>query len=635
MAVKASGKGCWWRCAVVILALSYGHPAECQAPGEPSAVTARDCDRECLIGFARRYMDALVHRDPKRVALGDSVRFTENNVEMPLGKDGLWGSISAVAATALEVADTTTGNAAWFGTVEEHGQPAYYAMRIRVQGQHILEVETVVDRNTGLPAPFGDPAQLVHDPAFVEILPESQQRARERLIAVANGYFSTVELNDGQLFTEFDPDCQRIENGISTTRGAAGAAALAQGCEAQFKLGFYRINKRVRERRYPLVDTERGVVVATGFFDHANTFDTYKTTDGKEHKTFLKWPNSLSLMEAFKIRDGKIYRVEAVFTYVPYFLHSPWTDAGAPHPMMAAKAAAGRVVRSAPCDRSCLIGFADGYMTALLAHDDTRVPWGAVVKYTENWIPMMIGDGIWGTISAKTATPTYAADPVTGTVSWFGVVEEHGAPAYYGMRLKVVDGSITESEAVVARKGNPVPFADPASVTSPARGDAPSSVAPLPPAQRASRSSMLKLVDGYFSSLQQNDGHLMTVFDPGCETIENGLSLTEGASPTALIAHGCEAQFKLGVFKLDDRVRDRRYAVDEEHGIVIATALVDRAARSDSYATTDGKMHPAFAKYPHSVGLIGLFQIRGGRIFRIDSVSAFLPYFSPSSWASR
>jgi hypothetical protein len=40
----------------------------------------------------------------------------------------------------------------------------------------------------------------------------------------------------------------------------------------------------------------------------------------------LKWPNSISLLEAFKIRDGQIYRIEAVFTYVPYFMHSPFTD---------------------------------------------------------------------------------------------------------------------------------------------------------------------------------------------------------------------------------------------------------------------------------------------------------------------
>ena len=155
--------------------------------------------------------------------------------------------------------------------------------------------------------------------------PPQEQRSRERLIAIADGYFNTVELNDGEIFTPFHKDCSRLENGISTTAArGTGSAAYAQGCEAQFKLGIFRINKRIRERKYPIVDVERQVVVASGFFDHANTFDTYKLTNGREMKTILKWPNSITLLEAFKIKDGKIYRIEAVFTYVPYFMHSPF-----------------------------------------------------------------------------------------------------------------------------------------------------------------------------------------------------------------------------------------------------------------------------------------------------------------------
>src|SRR6185503_1912324 len=213
------------------------------------------------------------------------------------------------------------------------------------------EVETVVVRTTGLPLPFGDVSKLKHDPAFTEVLPAEQRRSRERLVAVANSYFSTVELNDGIVFAPFDAACERTENGIYTTRGGTGSSGdIAQGCEQQFKLGIYRINKRVRERRYPLVDVERGVVVATGFFDHANEFDTYKTTDGKERKTLLKWPNSISLVEAFKIRNGRIYRIEAVFTYVPYFMHSPFYSYPPVH------AADVHETGTQPCDAACLTG---------------------------------------------------------------------------------------------------------------------------------------------------------------------------------------------------------------------------------------------------------------------------------------
>jgi hypothetical protein len=300
---------------------------QAQLPGEPSAVIRISCDRDCLIGKARAYMAALVRHDPKAAPIGAKARFTENNVVIPVGK-GLWQSVSRIADKALEVADAQTGNAAWFGVVWEHGEPAYYAMRLRVVDGRISEVETVVHRKTGLPAPFGDPDKVAHDTAFEEVLPVEQRRPR--LIAVAQSYFNTVELNDGTVFAPFAEDCSRLENGISTTApaktagGPGNASAIAAGCEAQFKLGIYHINKRVRERRYQIVDEERGIVVASGFFDHDNERDTYKLTNGNEMKTALKWPNSITLLEAFRVNNGKIDRIEAVFTYVPYFMHNPW-----------------------------------------------------------------------------------------------------------------------------------------------------------------------------------------------------------------------------------------------------------------------------------------------------------------------
>jgi hypothetical protein len=318
--------------AAAIGALSVlASAAAAQQPGALSAYTAVACDRACLIGDVHRYMDALTHHDPSRAPLAKGVTFTENDVAMPIG-EGLWGSIGGASADGLELADPSTGQAAWFGLVQEHGANAYYAMRLKVDSGRITQVETIVHRQTGLPAPFGDVAKYRHDAAFAAPLAPEQRRPRERLRAVADSYFNTVELNDGMVFAPFDAECERTENGITTTKAdpasAGTAAGIAQGCEAQFKLGIYRINKRVRERRYPLIDEERGIVLATGFFDHANTFDHYQTTDGKTMNTALKWPNSISLLEAFKIRDGKIYRIEAIFTYVPYFMHSPWAKPG-------------------------------------------------------------------------------------------------------------------------------------------------------------------------------------------------------------------------------------------------------------------------------------------------------------------
>ena len=594
-----------------------------QAPGVRSAVIPTDCNRSCLIGFLHSYMDALAHKDPARARFAKSVRFTENDVEMPIG-DGLWNSISGVAQTGLEVADTDTGNAAWFGIVQEHDEYAYYAMRLKVEEGRIVEVETVVDRKGTLPAPFGNPQELVHDPAFAAPLQPDERRPRERLIAIANGYFSTVELNDGQVFTYFDPDCQRTENGISTTRGGSGAASIAQGCEAQFKLGIYRINKRVRERRYPIVDEERGVVVGTGFFDHANTFDTYRTNDGKERKTALKWPNSISLMEAFKIRNGQIYRVEAVFTYVPYFMHSPWAD---PQPVALDKPS--RATAGQSCDRDCLIRAAEDYMDALVSKDTSRIHWARTVRYTENSVSMMIGDGVWGTVTAKDAHPQLEADPTTGNVTWFGSVEEHGQPSYYAMRLKVEDGKTSEVEIVLRRKGmDPGPFGDPAHyVHDPAFAEV------LPPAQRSPRKTLIALADGYFSTLQRNDGTIRTKFAPDCERQENGIQTTAVAFVTDV--KGCESQFKLGVFQYDKRVRGRRYFLaDEERGVVVAAGYIDHAAESATYQTTDGKTQQSPFKSPNSLQFMEMFKIREGRIHRVESLFESVPYNMTAQWDS-
>jgi hypothetical protein len=621
--------------AGALLSSAFSSQVLAQAPGEPSAYVAVECDYKCLNGFVRGYMDALAKKDVSRVRVASNARFTENNVELALGQEGLWKTVTSVAPNGLEAADVTTGEGAWIGTVEEHGEPAYYGMRLRVQNREIVEVETIVVRKTGLPLPFGNTKTLEHDPAFAEVLPPEQRRPRERLRAVADSYFSTVELNDGIVFAPFHEDCARIENGIVTTKAtnAGAAGAIVQGCEEQLKLGLYRINKRIRERRYPLIDEERGVVVATGFFDHANTFDTYKTTDGKDRKTLLKWPNSISLVEAFKIRDGKIYRIEAVFTYVPYFMYSPFYEHhDVQRPVLATES---HNPRAKACDRKCLIGFADRYMEALVTQKPDSLPWASRVRFTENSVPLMIGDGLWGSARKKTSTPLYVTDASTGTVVWYGLVEEHDAPAYLGLRLKIQDGRISEVESAVARKFNPGPFGDPAAYRLDPLLDQ-----VLPPALRQPRQRLLSLVEGYYGTKRLNDGTVFTQFDDSCLRRDNGLDVTDGNGNAAVVApakatgvKGCEAQFKLGLYRPVDRVRDSRVlAVDEERGIVVATAFSDFALERTRYTTTDSIIRETQEKYPSSREGFDIFKIRNGKIVRVDAVSVFQPYGMPAAW---
>lgn len=296
-----------------------------------NATAARDCDRQCLYGFVDQYLAALVARDPARLPWAKNVLFTENNVALQIG-DGLWGTITGRVADDLRAADPENGQVAYFGVVDERGNQAFFALRLKVDDRKISEVETIVDRKGYGPGPFGDPSAMKPVPVLLEDVPPERRRPRERLISLADGYFNTLQLNDGALFTQFTDDCSRRENGVWTANDPnpaanANSTLSAYGkisCEAGFKLGNYRWDDRLRDRRFPLVDEEKGLVLAGGFIDHSGRLETYTTTDGVKHESPIKSPHSFCFLEMFKVVDGKIRHAEAIFITVPYYMPSPW-----------------------------------------------------------------------------------------------------------------------------------------------------------------------------------------------------------------------------------------------------------------------------------------------------------------------
>ena len=282
-----------------------------------------------LYAHAEAYLDALEARDFARLPWAHDAIFTENNVRLAPG-DGLWNTISARRRTYdLKAADPATGQVAWFGLVEEHGHPAIMGLRLAASGGRIAEVETIICRSMEFgPFPSID-TYVAPRPLMLADVPEAQRVPRERLIAIANGYFETLELNDGTLHTEFTDDCDRVENGLQTTNNPniEGYPIAAMGCAAQFRLGQYIYDDRLRDRRFPLVDEEKGLVLAGGFIDHTGKVVDVTWTDGvTKTKSVFHFPHSFALLELFKVVDGKIAGVEAVFITVPYNMPSPWEE---------------------------------------------------------------------------------------------------------------------------------------------------------------------------------------------------------------------------------------------------------------------------------------------------------------------
>lgn len=283
------------------------------------------CSREELCAHMDAFLAALANRDASAVRWASNVIFTENNVQLAVG-DGLWNTITAVQpGYDLKAADPATGQVCWFGHVEEAADTAVIGLRLRVAGEHVAEAEAIVCRPHELgPFPVVDPNRRPRASLLADVAEDSRV-GRERMVALANGYFDTLQLNDGKLFTHFTDDCDRIENGLQTTNvEIEGYPIAAMGTADQFRLGQYKYDDRLRDRRFPLVDEQKGLVVAAGFIDHSGRMTQVTWTDGSTHDSIFHFPHSFALLEMFKIVDGMIADVEAVFVTVPYNMPSPW-----------------------------------------------------------------------------------------------------------------------------------------------------------------------------------------------------------------------------------------------------------------------------------------------------------------------
>lgn len=290
------------------------------------------CNRACLEGFVDRYMDAMEKNEVSDALFARSVKFTENGVQLPLGGEGLWYGMNGKGNYRFYVPDVETGQVAFIGTVKEQGRTAGSStlvglvLRLKIVNNKITEVEQLAVRPdntaqvTGGAAPaagaapgtaaapaapasrFPPAAEAIdrmgkpHE-VYFETIPEARRPTREELIKTANYYFTGLQRNDGKGYYPFTDDCVRFENGMVTTRE----------CKKQFEESLKNLVSRIRDRRFVAVDRERGLVFAFAFFDHYN----------------INW--TWQLGEIFKIEDGKIRRIEALFHRAPFGINSGWS----------------------------------------------------------------------------------------------------------------------------------------------------------------------------------------------------------------------------------------------------------------------------------------------------------------------
>jgi hypothetical protein len=239
--------------------------------GSGSLFAAVDCDRACLRTTLDQYLTAVTKHDPSSAPLFIAFRQTENATVVKLGS-GVWKTVTALGKVQRRYLDPVSGQAGYFGLIEESGAPAIATVRLKVENKKITEAEWVISRkgDPGLNGPAGgnvfDPDNLIANPPTDKPVAKEARIPREAMIAIANSYFDGITTHDGSIIMAY-PGCIRLENGV--TMAGRGAAPRGGGPDAvrDCTSGLETINiQNVAARRYPIVDEEASVVLAMAVF---------------------------------------------------------------------------------------------------------------------------------------------------------------------------------------------------------------------------------------------------------------------------------------------------------------------------------------------------------------------------------
>jgi hypothetical protein len=271
---------------------------------------SQSCDRTCLRAMLDQYLNAVVKHDPAAAPLVVGFRQTENAINTRPG-NGVWKTVTGLGKVQRKYFDPVTGQAAYFGTVEEGSETAIVTIRVRVENRKLTEAEWFLARANdpglrGARPPGGPPANL-HNPEYLtanpppdRVVPRNQRSDRDALIRIVDSYFDAITSHDGSVALTH-PGCGRVENGSPAPAGAflppaprgqgpggapapgrgAPGAAPAAGRGAQGGQGAQQPGQgsndcvanlqnfnlsMVVARRTPLVDEEAQVVLAYAVF---------------------------------------------------------------------------------------------------------------------------------------------------------------------------------------------------------------------------------------------------------------------------------------------------------------------------------------------------------------------------------
>jgi hypothetical protein len=280
----------------------------------PRVTAQTACDRACLTGHLDAWFKGLVANSATGVSVARDVKITQNGEVVPLTST-FWASADGVPYR-WDIANPRLGDTASEAVIRNaDGSLTMLSVRLKVKNGAITEVETIKANKGDANALWGPEVLLKRGltPALQLTIREAERDSYYRLIAAAEGYWRAFQTNGTPAYHPADllPDTERFENGLQTTGMVRDGAYVSAA--SGFDAGRF-LNRNLWDRRYPVVDEERGIVLSMVRFG---------LKDGQKSQATAT-ANSRIVAEFFTVKRGLIQEVHAVLFNVPDTLPTQW-----------------------------------------------------------------------------------------------------------------------------------------------------------------------------------------------------------------------------------------------------------------------------------------------------------------------
>jgi hypothetical protein len=270
------------------------------------------CDRACLTAYVDSYFTALKSHSAQSLPQAAKARITENGSEKKLA-DTLWSGAQDVAYR-FDIMNVRRGDTATEAVVRNaDGSKTMFMLRMRVQSGAITEIETI-KANKGEADRLWDPDRLTSvSPNLTLSIREPSRDSYYDLMGAAESYWRAFQTNGTPNYhrARILPDTLRFENGVQTT-GTVRDGKLNDTAKG-FDEGAF-IGRNIWDRRYPVVDEERGIVLSIVRFG---------LKAGAKSQS-VATSNDRLVGEFFAVQNGQISEIHAVLFNLPDAKPTGW-----------------------------------------------------------------------------------------------------------------------------------------------------------------------------------------------------------------------------------------------------------------------------------------------------------------------